>query len=235
VKNIDDAVYVRDAILATVAQLRDTPVSDKDLADAKSAEKYGLIRSLDNTEQIAGTLASFVHFDRSYATINQYYRLIDTLTPADLQAAARKYLTDDGGGDHPVAPADGRRHRRHAEAGQPVAGRFERRSSTCWCKSPRCRRSATSCVCGRFRARPAGQGSLAALTAAMVASGGSSERKIDEVNAALFPLAGSFNQQTDKEMTTFTAPSTRITGPSSTPSPCPCCCRRASARTTSAA
>ena len=90
VKNIDDAVYVRDAILATVARLRDTPVSEKDLADAKSAEKYGLIRSLDNTEQIAGTLASFVHFDRSYATINQYYRLIDTLTPADLQAAARK-------------------------------------------------------------------------------------------------------------------------------------------------
>jgi zinc protease len=54
VKKPADALYVRDAILQTVGQLRDTPVTKQALADAKSAEKYGLIRTLDNTEQIAG-------------------------------------------------------------------------------------------------------------------------------------------------------------------------------------
>ncbi|SFM46646.1 Insulinase (Peptidase family M16) [Rugamonas rubra] len=53
VKKIDDAVYVRDAILRTVAQLRSSPVGAQNLADAKSALKYGPIRSLDNTGQIA--------------------------------------------------------------------------------------------------------------------------------------------------------------------------------------
>jgi predicted Zn-dependent peptidase len=88
VKKIDDAVYVRDAILRTVAQLRSSPGGAQNLADAKSALKYGLIRSLDNTGQIAGTLASFVHYQRAYGTINDYYRLMDSLTPADLLAAA---------------------------------------------------------------------------------------------------------------------------------------------------
>jgi zinc protease len=45
---------------------------------------------------------------------------------------------------------------------------------------------------------------LAALTASMVAEAGSRERKIDEITKSLFPLAGSFSDQVDKEMTTFT-------------------------------
>ena len=51
---------------------------------------------------------------------------------------------------------------------------------------------------------PQGKEGLAALTAMMVGSAGSSERKIDEVTKALFPMAGSFSEQIDKELTTFT-------------------------------
>src|ERR1019366_9266626 len=43
---------------------------------------------------IASVLARFVRLRRSYGTLNAYYRLGETLTPADLQAAARTYLTD---------------------------------------------------------------------------------------------------------------------------------------------
>jgi predicted Zn-dependent peptidase len=96
VKKPQDALYVRDAILETVARLRDTQVAAKEPADARSAQKYGLLRTLDNTERIASTLASYVHFKRSYGTLNRNYRLVDSLNPADLQAAARKYLVDDG-------------------------------------------------------------------------------------------------------------------------------------------
>ena len=52
------------------------------------------MRSLDNTERIASTLARFVRFNRSYQTLNNYYRMVDSLAPADLQNAAKKYFTD---------------------------------------------------------------------------------------------------------------------------------------------
>ncbi|MEG2032192.1 MAG: pitrilysin family protein, partial [Janthinobacterium sp.] len=193
VKDIGDAVYVRDAILTTVARLRDTPVSAKELADAKSAEKYGLIRTLDNTEQIGGTLASFVHFDRSYATLNDYYRLLDTLTPADLQAAARKYLTDEA----LVVSTLSHQPMAAAIAATPTLASLLPAASNAQF-DVLLQRSALPQI--RYKLLfaagsahdPQGKEGLAALTAAMVASGGSSERRIDEVNQALFPLAGSF-------------------------------------------
>lgn len=51
---------------------------------------------------------------------------------------------------------------------------------------------------------PAGKEGLAALTAAMIADAGSRSMTIDEVEAVLYPIAGSFNGRADKEMTTFT-------------------------------
>jgi zinc protease len=52
---------------------------------------------------------------------------------------------------------------------------------------------------------PAGKEGLAQLAAEMIASGGSSTLRIDEINRALFPIAGAFSALVDKEMTTFTA------------------------------
>ncbi|QNA99971.1 pitrilysin family protein [Massilia sp. Se16.2.3] len=205
VKNPADALYVRDAILQAVARLRDTPVSKQQLADAKSANKYGLIRSLDNTEQIASTLASYVHFERSYGTLNRYYRLVDSLTPADLQAAARKYLVDDSmivttlaNGALPSG----------IETLPKVASLAPQAASANI--DMLVQKSALPLV--RFKLLfaagsahdPKGKEGLAALTASMVSEGGSRERKLDEIDKVLFPLAGGFSDQVDKEMTTFT-------------------------------
>ncbi|MEW7847414.1 pitrilysin family protein [Massilia aurea] len=205
VKKAGDALYVRDAILQTVASLRDEPVGSDELAAAKSAQKYGLIRSLDNTEAIAATLASYVHFERSYGTLNAYYRVIDSLTPADLQAAARKYLIDDSMVvttlSHDALP-------KGIET-LPKLATFAPAASTVKF-DVLVQKSALPQI--RFKLLfaagsahdPKGKEGLSALTAAMVASSGSRERKIDEVTRALFPMAGSFAEQTDKEMTTFT-------------------------------
>jgi len=204
VKKPADALYVRDAILQTVARLRDTQVTAKELQDAKSAQKYGLVRTLDNTEQIASTLASWVHFNRSYGTLNRYYRLVDTLTPADLQAAARKYLVDDSMVvttlAHDALPAG-------IETLPKLAGMTPKMGDPKF--DVLVQKSALPQV--RFKLLfaagsahdPKGKEGLAALTASMVASAGSATRKIDEVTKALFPLAGSFSEQVDKEMTTF--------------------------------
>ena len=204
VKKPADAVYVRDAILETVARLRDTPVTAKELSDAKSAQKYGLIRTLDNTEQIAATLASYVHFDRSYGTLNRYYRLVDSLTPADLQAAARKYLVDDSMVvttlAHDALPA-GIETLPKLAAMTPKASNANFDVLVQKSELPQVRFKLLFAAGSAHD--PKGKEGLAALTAAMVASGGSRERKIDEVTKALFPLAGSFSEQVDKEMTSF--------------------------------
>ncbi len=51
---------------------------------------------------------------------------------------------------------------------------------------------------------PAGKEGLATLSAAMISEAGSKAMSLDEINKALYPVAGSFGGQADKEMTTFT-------------------------------
>lgn len=50
---------------------------------------------------------------------------------------------------------------------------------------------------------PEGRKGLAALTAAMIAEGGTKFHDINAVNRALYPMAAGFHPQVDKEMTTF--------------------------------
>ena len=205
VKKVEDALYVRDLILQTVASIRTTAVSDQRLAEAKSAQKYGLIRTLDNTEQIAGSLASFVHYNRSYGTLNQHARLVDSLTPADLLAAGQKYLVDEG----MVVTTLSNQALPEAIAALPKLSSFAQQAGPANIDIL-VQKSALPQV--RFKLMfaagsahdPKGKEGLATLTAMMVGSAGSNERKIDEVTKALFPLAGSFSEQVDKELTTFT-------------------------------
>jgi zinc protease len=51
---------------------------------------------------------------------------------------------------------------------------------------------------------PAGKHGLAALTAAMLAKGGSRSLAYEQIIEAMYPLAASFDAQVDKEMTVFT-------------------------------
>ncbi|HEY5800686.1 MAG TPA: insulinase family protein, partial [Burkholderiaceae bacterium] len=205
VKKAADAVYVRDEILKTIAQIRTEPVTAQRLADAKAAEKYALIRSLDNTEAIAGTLARFVRYNRSYGTINDYYRVVDSLTPNDLLAAAQKYLTDDSMVvttlSNDALPAAISQLPKLASMAAPAsAGKID----------VLVQKSALPQIAFKllFNAGaahdPQGKEGLAALTAAMVARAGSRDMKFDEIQKAMFPMAASFSAQTDKEMTTFT-------------------------------
>src|SRR5688572_17787137 len=94
VKNPADAVYVRDAILQTFADLRSKKLDAKRVEDAKSNARYSFVRALDNTESIASTLASFAHFERSYGTVNRYFAQLATITPDVIQKVAQKYFTD---------------------------------------------------------------------------------------------------------------------------------------------
>ncbi|MDL2717783.1 MAG: pitrilysin family protein, partial [Acidobacteriota bacterium] len=203
-----DPVYVRDQILSAMAALRDAPVNAKRLAEVKSNSRYGLVRGLDDTERIAGLLARFVRLHRSYGTINQYYRLIDSLTPADLQAAAKTYLTDAN-----VVITTLSRDPMPAEMATlaPLASYAAAKGGTPgaavpWIvqKSLLPRTEVKFLFAAGSAQDPAGKEGLAALTARMIVDGGSQDMRIDEIKRALFPVAASFDAGCDREMTIFT-------------------------------
>jgi zinc protease len=207
-KKMDDALSVRDEILRTFAQARTAPVDVKRLADAKSNARYGLVRSLDNTERIAATLARFVRYRRSYDTLNSLFRVYQSLTPDDLLAAARRYFTDNRLvvttlSKDPM-PAAVQTLPTLAAVAPPSAAAGKADVPIVLQKTVLPQTNFKLLFAVGSAHDPAGKEGLAALSAAMVAEAGSREMRIDEIQRALFPMAGSFTAQVDKEMTTFT-------------------------------
>ena len=209
VKNPADAVYVRDEILRTFADLRAKKLDAKRVEDAKSNSRYGFVRALDNTDSIASTIASFAHFERSYDTLNRYFRELLTVTPDVIQSVANKYFTD----KNLVVTTLSQ---------QPLADAIKTAPSVNTLVAPRAAGAQQAQI--RFveqksvlpnvmikllftvgsSADPKGKEGLAQLAASMITEAGSKAMRIDEINKALYPMAGSLGNLVDKEMTTFT-------------------------------
>ncbi len=208
VKSDADAVYVRDQILKACSQARVSPVDGQRLADAQSNARYGLVRGLDSTEAIAAALARFVRYSRSYDTLNRLFGVYASLTPADLLQAAKTYLTDQRLvlttlSSQPL-PADMNQMPRMADLAGPAAtGVSDLKFIKVQSMLPQVD---VKLLFGVGSAHdPKGKEGLACLAASMIAEAGSRERTIDQINKALFPMAGSFSASVDREMTVFTA------------------------------
>jgi zinc protease len=207
VKKIEDAVPVRDQILATYAAALAGPPDAKRLAEAKSNARYSFARRLDNTETIAAILARFVRYSRSYGTINRLQRVYDSLTPEDLQAAAKTYFTDsnlvvatlskDAFPDAMTTPPA-------LAAVAPKAAAPTADIDFVIQKTTLPQLNIKLLFAAGSAHDPKGKEGLAALAASMIAEAGSKDMRIDEINRALYPLAGVYRDQVDKEMTTFT-------------------------------
>ncbi|MCW8869577.1 MAG: insulinase family protein, partial [Proteobacteria bacterium] len=94
----DQANYpaVKQALVDTLVRARTEQVDSQELADIKSAARYGFANSLDNSEAIADMLASVVQYDRNPENVNQQYARLDEISADDVQWAANEYLVDDG-------------------------------------------------------------------------------------------------------------------------------------------
>ena len=206
VKDPKDATYVRDQILRTIAKSRSELADPKRLADAKSNARYSFVRRLDNTEAIASTLARYVHYNRDFNTLNNYYRVYDSLTPADLKATAEKYFTD----ANLVITTLSKDPLDASIKTTPAISSFSKSSSAgsnievMLQKSPLPQINVKLVFNAGSAHDPAGKEGLAALSAAMIAEAGSQSMRVDEITKELFPIAGSFDDQVDKEMATFT-------------------------------
>ncbi len=226
VKKAEDTPYVRDRILRAFAETRVVPPHAQRVKDAKDNARYSLLRSLDNTESIAASLARFVRYHRSFDTINEVYRTYDAVTPDDIQAAARRYFVDAGLVQTTLSkePLPEAIAKVASLATIPVAKPMPIASGA---ETPRAAPAAATGPGVSFaplvqRSKlpqlnvkllfrvgsahdPKGKQGLAALAAAMIADAGSQAMTIDEIKGALFPMAASLDAQVDKEMTTFTA------------------------------
>jgi zinc protease len=206
VKKPEDAVYVRDEVLKVFAEARTSALPAQRLQDAKSNARYGLVRTLDNTEQIAAILARFVRYRRSYDTLNALYRVYDALSADDLLKAAQKYVKDERLVVTTLskdALASGIAKPPSLASLTPVRSAADFKLIQQKSVLPQLRVKLVFRVGSAHDA--AGKEGLAELTASMIAEAGSRERRIDEIKKALFPMAASFDAQVDKEMTTFTA------------------------------
>jgi zinc protease len=202
-KRPEDATYVRDAITATLADATVTPVSTNRLEDAKSHGRFAFVRTLDNSESIASTLARFVRFSRRYDTLNQLFETADACTPADLLAVAKKCITES---NLVVATLSHDALPKELGTAPQLVTSAPASASINEISIP----SQSALV--RFKLLfgvgsahdPKGKYGLSALAASMVTEAGSREMPFEEITRALFPLAASFSAQVDREMTTFT-------------------------------
>ncbi|HEU4523040.1 MAG TPA: pitrilysin family protein [Thermoanaerobaculia bacterium] len=210
VKDPKDVVYVRDEIMRTFALLRTRNLDAQRVADARSNTRYGFLRSLDNTDSIAAAVARYAHYERSYDTINKYFRALAAVTPADLQASANKYFTD----RNLVVTTMSREPLPEAISMLPAVTSFTAATSAAG-PGPAVHFITQKSVLPNVMVKllftsgsavdPKGKEGLAALAAAMITEAGSRSMPISEINKILYPMAGSFGNQVDKEMTTFTA------------------------------
>ncbi|HRV96792.1 MAG TPA: insulinase family protein, partial [Anaerolineae bacterium] len=84
-----------DLILAEVRRFRTEPVSDQELADAKAYLTGSLPLQLETNEGVANTLLQIHIYQLGDEFIARYPALINAITPAEIQAVAHKYLSDD--------------------------------------------------------------------------------------------------------------------------------------------
>jgi zinc protease len=226
VKKPADALYVRDQILATFASARASLVPAQVLANAKSHNRYAFARTLDSSERIASVVSRYASYRRSYETVNAWYRTLDSLEPVDLRNSAAKYFIDNGlivttlSKDPLPAGIEKSPMLTSVKPSAPFASNLSSPQPSALSPQPSTLPPASSQVLLQKSQLPVvnmkllftvgsahdplGKEGLAALTAAMIARAGSRALTTEQIDAILYPIAGSFSGRTDKEMTTFT-------------------------------
>jgi len=223
------ATDVRDKINAALTEARIQLAAESKVEETKSRLRYSFTAGMDSSGNIGSILATFAHFNRDIEIINDVYATYDSLTAEDVRAVANKYFVDDSrvtftlSSDESMPGIDGMTSLDEmvAAAGMadapPVAAPAkeevelptpdvadEDMTEVAFVARPL---ASSPLVNVSFLVHtgaaldPEGKKGLAALTAAMLTQGGSQAKTIDEINAAMFPMAAGFGSQVDKEMT----------------------------------
>ena len=199
------AADVRDEVLSTFAQTRQETLSDEKLQRIKDRMRYGFLAELDNSPDIGAALAGFVQYARSIETVNELYASYDRLTPVELRYAANRHFTDASRTVGVIAEGDSLAG---IESAGPSVDELVAAATSGEAGFRLVQRHSDSAplvdVAFVFRAGaafdPPGKKGLSQLTAMMLSDGGSTERGIDQIADAMYPMAAGFDAQVDKEM-----------------------------------
>ena len=208
---VDDAKnlsVVRDAINNTYAKARTELVDETKLNNLKANIKYSFVNRLDSSEAIAGTLARYMHFDRNPEMLNQLYQSIDGITANDIKVMANKYFIDNNrttvtmSAQKEIIGFD-----TEVDLNAAVAKLTSKPQTADFAILDKSNKSPLIDLNILFytgaAADPALKKGTAALMASMLTQGGSATKSYQDIKKALYPLAGRFGAQLDKEMMSF--------------------------------
>ncbi len=226
----ENAAAVNEAIDRTLVQMRTQKLPDARLQEAKSRLKYSFAAGMNSAAGVAGILAGFVQAERDIDTLNRYYARLDSITAADIMAAANRVFLDDlrstvslsnsdeleGSRSVGMLPAALDSSAERAVSAPPTkeyapfATAYPRQVEEMFfpifsqpSDSPLVNISLI------FRSGsandPPGKKGLAELTARMLTGGDTQRRSLEEIEQRFYPIAGSFDAQVDKHLTRFSA------------------------------
>jgi zinc protease len=217
VKDPADVRAVEAELWNVVDGLARTPVAQTALDAVKSSNRYGFLTGLTTPDGVASSLASYVALTGDVAAVDTQFATLAQVTTEDVREAASRWLVRDGatvatlhtkGVDVPAAPvkleARALPTPSAARPVEPIAKATSARLEPAPVLMPVAQDPTVSIrlwvQCGS-QDDPPGKEGLAALTAAMVSEGATSQRSYEEVLRALFPMAASYSATTDREMT----------------------------------
>jgi zinc protease len=79
-------------VLSEIKSIRDAPVSDQELAEAKSFLIGSFPLRFDSTAKLAQVLAQVEFYGLGFEYFTQYPKWIDRVTKEDVQRVAKQYL-----------------------------------------------------------------------------------------------------------------------------------------------
>ncbi len=94
VKDAADVAAVENEIYSAIEFYQNNRVDDKRLADVKSSDKYGFLMGLETPGDVAGRLIGPLALTGKMESLDKYYATLNRVTPDDIMAAAKKFLTE---------------------------------------------------------------------------------------------------------------------------------------------
>src|SRR5205823_3655058 len=83
---------VKEGFLREVKRIREEKASDEEVEDAKKYLLGSLPFELTTSKQIADQLLYVERYGLGFSYLDDYRKAVSTVTPADVQAVAKKYL-----------------------------------------------------------------------------------------------------------------------------------------------
>ncbi len=191
VKEAPDLSSVERRLWSAIQELVDQQVSSARLDSARSRLKYSFLSHLSTPGNVNESIARIIAITGDIAAVDQIYATLDQITPEDVQRAAAKYLT----------------HQRatvailHSKSGEAVVAGVGSEKPVLMPVPADPNVAFKIAFHVGSQDDPAGKEGLAALVGAMISEGGTQKNSYAEVLEKLFPLAGSYSANVDKELT----------------------------------